>query len=212
MKIDIYTGYDKYFKRGDISIEYDRIIKINLYIPRAFAVAWSIEREAAIQWAEDHKEEFRTHSIFKEETDYKFSIKKLSRGSLPYRKEKLSHQLLSNDLSNYISAGNLYLKLSANEARKITFHLGKYVWQTKEFRKHIYFHITTYIISAALGVIGTLIFTVWTKKTKQQSNIQEKTMLNSLQSTGNLKNNTAAYDSVGATSQPFGKNVKSLKK
>lgn len=156
MKIQVYTGYDKFCKRGEIEITYDRIAHIRLYLPDPFAVRFSVEREVHIEHCKKTGEIFKTHHIYKDETDYKFALKKLSKADLPYRKGKLTHQIMSKELTDRIEAGNLYTKLSWFQSMKLNYGLRNFFWQTREFKKHIYFHIATHLVTALLTVLGTV--------------------------------------------------------
>jgi hypothetical protein len=102
MDLKIYTGYDKYGHRGTMTISYDRITHINLYLPTGFYMGITPERIAAEFEAERTGVPLKTHYIYQRETDYKFQIKKLSKAEIPYRKGGMTHQVLSNNLTNYI--------------------------------------------------------------------------------------------------------------
>lgn len=169
MNINIYTGYEEFFPRGTITISYDRISHINLYLPRVFAVRWSVEREIAIDYAEKRGELFLTHKIYQRETDYRFTIKKISKAEMAYRKGKMTHQILSNGLMDYIEHNYLYTKLKWWQVLKIKYNSNKFIWQTKEFKKHIYFHVGTYLVSALLGGFGTFLYIKYYGNSKQKN-------------------------------------------
>lgn len=213
MDLKIYTGYDKYFPRGTVTISYDRISHINLYIPRSFAVLWTIEREAHYRWCEEKGEIFKTHHIYKDETDYKFTIKKLSKAEIPYRKGGMTHQILSNDLMNRIDVSHLYTKLKWPQVIKIRYNSNRFVWQTKEFKKHIYFHIGTNIASAILGILGTLLVVRGCGKGKDQSdNRSTPTTSDSTQKANRLPTVNKSGDVDSTVQYPVMKNEDSLTK
>lgn len=166
----------RYCPVGTLTISYDRIAQIALYIPRTFAVRWTIEREAHIEWCNKTGETFQTHNIYKEDTDYKFTIKKLSKAEIPYRKAKLTHQIMSNDLKNRIKS-QLFTNISRAQMIKVKYSTRKLVWQTQEFKKHIYFHIATNIASAILGIIGTILVLKGCGKNKGQEESLNKTTI-----------------------------------
>ena len=172
MDLKIYTGYDKFVHRGAITIFYDRITHINLYLPTGFYMGVTPERIAAEFEAERTGVPPKTHYIYQRETDYKFQIKKLSKAEIPYRKGGMTHQLLSNDLMNRIGVSHLYTKLKWWQLIKIRYNSNRFVWQTKEFKKHIYFHIGTNIASAILGILGTVLWFKSCGDTKLQSDNQ----------------------------------------
>lgn len=173
MDIKIYTGYETYSPRGTLTISYDRITHINLYIPTGFYMGVSPERIAAEWEAERTGIPLTTHHIYQTEVDYKFQVKKLSKAEIPYRKAGMTHRVLSNDLMNYINKNHLYTKLTWWEVVSLKYNLNRFVWQTQEFKKHIYFHIGTNMVSAILGVIGTLLVIKGCDKGSSQSGIQD---------------------------------------
>jgi len=48
----------------------------------------------------------------------------------------------------------MYLKLSFVDYLKLSFKLKKFFWQTKDFKKHIYYYLATAVLSS----LGTLFF------------------------------------------------------
>lgn len=172
MDIQIYSGYETYRHNGSIKISYDRITHINLYTPTGFYMSVSPERITAEWEAEKTGVPLTTHRIYQREVDYKFQIKKLSKAEIPHRKGGMTHQVMSNDLMEYITKNSFYTKLKWWEEYLIKYKLDKFVWQTKEFKKHIYFHIATNITSAILGIVGTVFWFKSCSSTKLQSDNQ----------------------------------------
>ena len=139
MVLNVLIGKEEY---GTITVLYDRITHVNLKIRNRYS--FTPEHYIAVQSGE----KFPPFTDYNEETDYPFSIKRLSKGDLLYRNKKLNYQVISEGLSERIGMRIINIRLNKFQVVKLNYNLKNYYWQSSDFFKQIINHV----------VIGTLTF------------------------------------------------------
>jgi hypothetical protein len=153
MKIPVYKGYDKFQQVGTLTISYNRITHVD--ISYSFPTPIGTAEKYAL-YITQGKEPPTTKRSLNQETQYPFTIKKLSRADFAYRKANLTHEIISNDLFKYFDT-KFFIRLSFVQRQILAFNLKKFLWQTQDFKNDIYKYLATSLISAGIGVAGTLI-------------------------------------------------------
>ena len=199
MQLPVYIGYEKFRQVGYVTIASNRIINVDI----SFTVTDPIGTAERFALYNNYKELFpkTTHSL-KRETQFPFSIKKVSKADFAYRNGNLTHEIISNDLLKYFET-KFFIKPSFSQRQKIAFNLKKFFWQTQDFKTHIYKYVVASIIGSAL----TLLITNLTKKPcPDNSNDSETT------SPANMSNSNIPLTISTDTQlpQPIHKTTKSL--
>ncbi|MEJ8818878.1 hypothetical protein [Lacibacter sp. H407] len=154
MQLPVYIGYDKFRQVGYVTITSDRITNVDISF--SFPTPMGHAERFAL-YVMQGKEQPQTTLELKQDTQFSFAIKKISRADFAYRNSSLTHELISNDLKKYFDNTKFFTKPSFAQKLTLSYSLKKFFWQTQDFKTHIYKYVATSFISLAIGIIGTLI-------------------------------------------------------
>jgi len=154
MQLPVYIGYDKFRQVGYVTITSDRITNVDISF--SFPTPMGDAERFAL-YVMQGKERPQTTLELKQDTQFSFAIKKISKADFAYRNSSLTHELISNDLKKYFDNTKFFTKPSFAQKVTLSFNLKKFFWQTQDFKTHIYKYVATSFISLAIGIIGTLL-------------------------------------------------------
>ena len=147
MTLPIYAGQFEITCEGQVSISGDRITHIDVVVkanlPQIERIALKIPKEKKVS----------------KDTDYKFSLVRLSKHDLLHRNHKLTHQIVSEDFTELFKR-TMYFRLTKFQSLKLNYQLGTFYLQSQEFKTHFY----KYIIGLIIGSAATLWITHLTKQ------------------------------------------------
>jgi hypothetical protein len=153
MQLYVYADIQQLTPVGEIEIRYNRITNIDVKIPV------KPNTRHTITTTHPHKKQparIRPCKIYCEQTAYTFTVQKLSKGDLPYRQRRLTHQILSDNLTK-VCAARLYVKLTLQQRLHLDYYAKHFFWQTTDCRSKIYQSIINYTVPAVIGALLTLV-------------------------------------------------------
>ena len=160
MRIDVYADINQLTNVGEMFILLDRISNIDFRIPLLGNHPGNTHRGSGAK--KKLQTQLGSYQIIREKGAFPFSLRKLSRADLPYRELKLTHEVISEELSAACNL-KLYIKLTPLQYLRINYNSKKLFWQSQDFRSKISQSIIQYLVPLILCGTGTWFF-LWRDK------------------------------------------------
>lgn len=197
MQLPVYIGYDTFKQVGTLTIQSNRIIYADIFFSTPVSIGY-VEKQ--VLYIQEGKPLPTNDYKINQATQYPFALKKLSTADFAYRNKKLTHEIISNGLINYLDTKTkFFIKPSFAQKLTLSYNLKKFFWQTQEFKTHIYKYVATSFISLAIGIIGTLLVVKPGDKTNTTTPINDT--LSKQQGTP-ITNDTQVHQPIHKTKTP----------
>lgn len=155
MRLPVYIGYDTFNQVGTLTIQSNRITYADIFFSTPVSMGY-VEKQ--VLYIQEGKPLPTNDYKINQATQYPFALKKISTADFAYRNEKLTHEIISNELIDYLDTKTkFFIKPSFAQKLTLSYNLKKFFWQTQEFKTHIYKYVATSFISLAIGITGTLL-------------------------------------------------------